>query len=66
MILIFEKTDGLRVSVDVDSIVSIEESEEYTIIGTIVNDLEVRNDYEDVVEMVAKYQNMERVNFSKN
>lgn len=68
MILIFEKLDGLRISIDVDSIVAINEDPECTVIHTIVDDYEVVNDYEEVVGMVAKYQDESKPNikFSKN
>lgn len=66
MILVFEKTDGLKVAVSVGCIVDIEECEDCTRINTIVTEIEVINDYDEVVRMVAKYQSIQNIIFNKN
>jgi hypothetical protein len=67
MILIFEQIDGNRVSIDVESIVSVVEHPDCVVINTIVEDFEVINDYEEVVHMWSTYKDKSNViNFSKN
>ena len=65
--LIFEKPDGLRVSIDCDSIISVDENFDSVIINTITDAHEVINDYEDILNEIIKYRsNSEVITFSRN
>ena len=65
--LIFEKTDGLRVSIDCDSIISVDENFDSVIINTITDAHEVINDYEDILNEIIKYRsNSDVITFSRN
>lgn len=67
MILFFEKPDGLRLAIDCDSIISIDESYDCVIINTITDAHEVINDYEDVVNEVVKWRsNNNEITYSRN
>lgn len=69
MILIFNKLNGERVAVDVDSILEINEKHDYTEIKTVVRNIKIDHDFDQIVELVAKYQSAEdgdSINFSKN
>lgn len=69
MILIFKKLNGERVAVDVDSILEINEKPDYTEIKTVVRNIKIDHDFEQIVELVVKYQSNEyggSINFSKN
>lgn len=65
--LIFEKPDGLRVSIDCDSIISVDENFDSVIINTITDAHEVINDYEDILNEIIKYRsNSDVITFSRN
>lgn len=65
--LIFEKPDGLRLSIDCDSIISVDENFDSVIINTITDAHEVINDYEDILNEIIKYRsNSDVITFSRN
>ena len=65
--LIFEKPDGLRVSIDCDSIISVDENFDSVIINTITDAHEVINDYDDILNEIIKYRsNSDVITFSRN
>lgn len=65
--LIFEKPDGLRVSIDCDSIISVDENFDSVTINTITDAHEVINDYEDILNEIIKYRsNSDVITFSRN
>lgn len=69
MILIFNKLNGDRVAVDVDSILEINDKIDYVEIHTVVRKIKLDHDFEQVVNLVAKYHATEEdgsINFSKN
>ena len=69
MILIFNKLNGERVGVDVDSILEITAKIDYTEIHTVVRKIKLDHDFEQVVKLVAQYHSAdedENINFSKN
>jgi hypothetical protein len=69
MILIFNKLNGERVGVDVDSILEINDKIDYTEIHTVVRKIKLNHDFEQVVNLVAKYHATGEdgnINFSKN
>lgn len=69
MILIFNKFNGDRVGLDVDSILEITDKVDYTEVQTVVRKIKLDHDFEQVVNLVAKYKASEdsgSINFSKN
>ena len=69
MILIFNKLNGERVGVDVDSILEINDKIDYTEIQTVVRKIKLDHDFEQVVNLVAQYHATDddgSINFSKN
>jgi hypothetical protein len=69
MILIFNKLNGERVGVDVDSILEINDKIDYTEIHTVVRKIKLDHDFEKVVNLVAQYHTTDddgNINFSKN
>jgi hypothetical protein len=69
MILIFNKLNGERVGVDVDSILEITAKIDYTEINTVVRKIKLDHNFEQVVNLVAQYHAMGEdgnINFSKN
>ena len=69
MILIFNKLNGERVGVDVDSILEINDKIDYTEIHTVVRKIKLDHDFEQVVNLVAQYHATDddgNINFSKN
>jgi hypothetical protein len=69
MILIFKKLNGEKVGVAVDSILEINDKIEYTEIQTVVRKIKLDHEFEQVVNLVAKYHATGEdgnINFSKN
>ena len=66
MIIEFKKIDGLRISIDTDSIICVEECNDMTMIKTIIEDFEIMDKYEDVLIRLLKIKDTEHIQFSKN
>lgn len=66
MIIEFTKIDGLRISIDTDSIICVEEYNDMTMIKTIIEDFEIMDKYEDVLIRLLKIKDTGHIQFSKN
>ena len=66
MIIEFTKIDGLRISIDTDSIICVEEYNDITMIKTIIEDFEIMDKYEDVLIRLLKIKDTGHIQFSKN